>query len=126
MTLDLLAGDYAICRLNADAALPTSVASAAFWSVTRTADELSLVCEAGDAPAGSAAERGYRGLKVRGPLSFSQVGVIASLSSVLAAASLSIFVVSTYDTDYLFVRGVDLDRAIEALRQAGHTVAIDA
>jgi len=72
------------------------------------------------------AQRGYRGLAVRGPLDFNLVGVLASLAGPLAAASVSIFAVSTFDTDYLFVRESDLDRAVAALRHAGHTVAIDA
>jgi hypothetical protein len=71
------------------------------------------------------AQRGYRGLVVRGPLDFSQVGILAALSAVLAAASISLFVVSTYDTDYLFVRDEDLNRAVAVLHAAGHTLAID-
>ena len=71
------------------------------------------------------AQRGYRGLTVRGPLDFSLVGIAAALSRVLAEASISIFMLSTYDTDCLFVRGADLDRAVAALRDAGHAVVID-
>jgi hypothetical protein len=72
------------------------------------------------------AKRGYRGLAVRGPLDFSLVGIVASLGAALAAASISIFLVSTHDTDYLFVRDADLNRAVATLRGAGHAVVIDA
>lgn len=116
---------YAICRLDVDAPLP-GWATRAFWSITRTANELSIVCASDDVPADVQAQRGYRGLAVRGPLDFSLVGVVAALAGTLAAASISIFVVSTHDTDYLFVRGADLDRAIAALRGAGQVVVTGA
>jgi hypothetical protein len=121
VTLDVMPGAYAICRLDADASLP-DWATRAFSSITRTAGELSIVCASGGVPAGVQAQREYRGLVVRGPLDFSLVGIVAQLSATLAAAEISIFVVSTHDTDYLFVRAADLERAIAALRGAGHTV----
>ena len=93
------------------------------FSITRSASELSIVCGSEQVPADVLAQRGYRGLAVRGPLDFSLVGIMASLAGALAAASVSIFVVSTYDTDYLFVRDADFGRAAAALRGAGHTVA---
>jgi uncharacterized protein len=126
VTLDVLSGSYAICRLSADSPIPSWVSRAAFFSTTRTASELSIVCALEDVPPGVQAQRGYRGLVVRGPLDFNLVGVLASLAGPLAAASVSIFAVSTFDTDYLFVREADLDRAVAALRNSGHTVAIDA
>ena len=126
MTLDVLPASYAICRLSADAALPSWARSRAFSSVTRTAGELSIVCAADDVPDDVAAERGYRVLAVRGPLDFGLVGIVAALSTVLASAAISIFVVSTYDTDYLLVRGTDLERAAGALRAAGHEVVTGA
>jgi hypothetical protein len=122
VTLDVMPESYAICRLPAGAALPSWPRSKAFSSVTRTAAELSIVCVADDVPDGVRAERGYRLLAVRGPLDFGLVGVVAALSAVLASAAISIFVVSTYDTDFVLVRGADLDRAGGALRAAGHEV----
>jgi hypothetical protein len=126
VTLDLLPGSYAVSRVDANAPLPPWACTAGFSSVTRTAHELSIVCAAEDVPADVQAQRGYRGLAVRGILDFSLVGVVAHLAGALAAASISIFVVSTYDTDYLFVREADLDRAVGALRGAGHTVVTGA
>jgi hypothetical protein len=90
--------------------------------VTRSDTELSVVCREEDVPAGASAERGWRALEVAGPLDFSLTGIVASLVSPLADAAVPIFVLSTFDTDYLLVREPDLPRAVEALRAAGHTV----
>jgi hypothetical protein len=122
VTLDLLAGSYAICRLSADTPVPSWASRAAFSSTTRTSNELSIVCASEDVPPDVQAQRGYRGLVVRGPLDFNLVGILASLAGPLAAASVSVFAVSTFDTDYLFVRESDLHRAIAALRNSGHIV----
>ena len=123
MTLDLLPGSFAICRLDANAAVPPWASRRGFSSITRTKDELSIVCASDEVPDAVQAKRGYQGLIVRGPLDFSLVGIVASLAGPLAAGSIPIFVVSTYDTDALFVRGADLDRAVAVLRAAGHSVA---
>ena len=125
MTLDVLPGSFAVCRLSADAPLPPWASDAAFSSVTRTPHELSILCDGDAVPADVEAQREFRALMVRGPLDFSLTGILAALAGALAAAAVSIFPVSTYDTDYLFVRSVDLNRSIAALRNAGHTV-IDA
>jgi hypothetical protein len=122
MTLDVLPGSFAVCRLSADASLPVWASGAAFSSVTRTPHELSILCDGEAVPADVQAQRDFRALMVRGPLDFSLTGILAALSGALAAAAVSIFPVSTYDTDYLFVRSVDLNRSIAALRAAGHTV----
>jgi len=122
VTLDLMTGSFAICRLEPHAVVPPWATGMAFSSITRTANELSIVCASGAVPDAVLAQRGYRALTVRGPLDFSLVGIAAALTRILAEASISIFLVSTYDTDYLFVREADLDRAVAALRAAGHTV----
>ncbi len=121
-TLDLVPGSYAICRWAAEAPLPPWVMQGAFFSVTRTPAELSAVCDAGAVPSGVKAEGPWSMLVVRGPLAFNTTGVLAGLATPLAAAGISIFALSTYDTDYVLVRYDDLERAVEALRQAGHTV----
>jgi hypothetical protein len=122
IALDVMPGSYSICRLDATAAVPPWAARSGFASVTRTGNELSIVCAADDVPDAVHAQRGYRGLAVRGPLDFGLVGIVASLAGALAAAAISIFVVSTHDTDYLFVPEADVDRAVDALRAAGHSV----
>ena len=70
-------------------------------------------------------ERGWRCLRVEGPLDFSEIGVLASLSSVLATTGVSLFAISTFDTDYLLVGEADLERSVTALREAGHRLAED-
>jgi len=90
--------------------------------VSRTPEELSIVCEEDHIPSGVHAERGFAGLKVVGPLDFSAVGVLAALTAPLAAAGISLFSISTFDTDYILVRLTDLPDAIDALRESGHIV----
>ena len=109
-------------RLAADSLLPPWVTDAEFFSVTRTSDELSIVCSADQIPSGLASETGWRVLKVTGPFALSEVGVLAALSAPLAAAEVSLFAISTFDTDYLLVSEKQLDAAIAALRAAGHRV----
>jgi hypothetical protein len=113
----------AVCRLPPGAPLPAwALAGSGFASITRTADELSIVCTETLVPAGVQAESGFRVLKVQGPLPFEATGIIARLAAVLAAAGISMLALGTYDTDYLLVRESRLDAAIAALRADGHTV----
>jgi len=119
--LELLPATFAIFRLGAAAQVP-EWATGEFVSITRTPDELSIVCPQGNAAEGTQHEPGWRCLRVAGPLDFSMVGVIASLTGALAAASISVFVVSTFDTDYLLVKEGDLKAAVESLSAAGQTI----
>jgi hypothetical protein len=123
LTLELVAGRYAVCRLGASDAVPAWAEGGPFVSVTRTDAELSIVCPEEAVPPRTSAERGWRCLRVVGPLGFGMTGVLASLAGPLASSGVSIFVVSTYDTDYLMVQERDLERAADALARAGHTVA---
>jgi hypothetical protein len=122
LDLDLMPGAYAICRWSADATLPDWAYQGGFVSVTRTPAELSAVCAFDAVPAGTLCEGPWRILTVRGPLDFALTGVVASLAAPLADAGVSIFAISTYDTDYILVRSAIVDRAVEALRGAGHRV----
>jgi L-amino acid N-acyltransferase YncA len=122
LTLVPLEGTYAVCRLDADAPLPAWVAGGPFVSITRTADDLSLVCCEEAVPEGVWCERGWRCLRVAGTLEFSLVGVLTSLLDPLTAAGVSVFVLSTFDTDFLLVKQPDFQRAEEVLRRAGHAV----
>src|SRR5512145_1601288 len=94
----------AICRLAADADLPPWAAQGRFVSVSRTAEELSVVVEEKRIPNGVRAEGPWRALKVEGPIPFSTVGVLASIVDPLARADISVFAISTFDTDYVLVR----------------------
>ena len=122
MTLELLAGSYAVVRLDARERLPDWAGEGPFVSITRTDAELSVVCPQEAVPPAARAERGWRCLRVAGPLGFGMTGILASLAGPLASSGVSIFVVSTYDTDYLMMQQRDLDRGIDALARAGHTV----
>jgi hypothetical protein len=94
-----------------------------FFSITRTPHELSVVCDVGTVPADVKAVGPWVVLAVRGPLDFSLTGVLAELATPLATAGISIFAVSTYDTDHLVVRSYDLDGAVRVLREAGHSIS---
>jgi hypothetical protein len=123
LTLILLEDTFAVCRLSAGASLPPWATGAAFFSVTRTPDELSIACPQSAVPEGIRCERDWRCLRVGGVLDFSLVGIMAALTAPLAAAGVSIFALSTFDTDYLLVKQNDLSAALGALRAAGHVIA---
>lgn len=118
LTLSLLPETLAVARLPAGAALPGWVDwSDPFVTVSRTRDELSVVCPEARVPAEAQAERGWRGFKVEGPLDFALTGILARLAAPLAEAGISIFAISTFDTDYLLVRAHDLAAATSVLQR---------
>ncbi len=125
MTLDVLPGRLAVCRLAPSASVAPWMGEGALSSVTRTDAELSVVCDEAAVPDGVTAEAGWRALRVRGPLDFALTGVLAGLAHTLAEAGVSIFAVSTFDTDVLLVKADRLDGAAAALRAAGHAVVSD-
>jgi hypothetical protein len=120
--LIVLPGEFAVCRLPADAALPPAPSGTAFWSVTVTSDEISIVCQADNIPADAEVHRGLRAIKAEGPIEFDVVGVLGSLTAPLSQAKVSVFGVSTYDTDYILVSDHDLRQAATALKVAGHRI----
>ncbi len=124
LTVAVLPGSYAVCRLDPDGPIPgwALALRGPVASVTRTADELSIVSEEASVPTGVRQEAGWRALRVAAPHALELVGVLAALTGPLAAAGLPLFSISTFDTDYLLVRAADLDRAVVALTAAGHTV----
>src|SRR5262249_4398871 len=122
LTIAVLDETFAISRLDARAGLPPWALGGSFVSITYTVEELSIVCVESSVPEDVRCVRGWRCLKVAGPLDFSLTGVLASLADPLASASISLFSISTFDTDYLMIREVDLEHAIAALVHAGHVV----
>jgi uncharacterized protein len=122
MRLIVLEDEFGIARLKADAPVPKWATRGAITSVTRTDAELSIVCMAHAIPEGIKTEKSWKCLKIVGPLDFSLTGVLQSIAGPLAAAGLSIFAISTYDTDYILVHAQALDAAIETLRAAGHQI----
>jgi len=123
LTLSILDGAFAICRLDANSQVPEWAMAGDFFSVTCAADEMSIVCSQDVVPDGVRGERDWRCFRVEGPLDFSLTGILNSLTAPLAAAGVSIFAISTFDTDYLLVNDKDFDRAVEHLVAAGHIIA---
>jgi hypothetical protein len=121
--LSVLTGRFAVCRLAPGAPIPEWAQRGAFVSVTRTAEELSVVCDEEYVPAEARAERGWRCFKLHGPFTFSETGVLAAITRPLAEAGISLFAVSTFDTDYVLVKVADFERALNALGKAGHAVS---
>jgi uncharacterized protein len=122
MRISLLPGAYAIARLAPGAPLP-GWTRGAFVSITRTAEELSIVCEDEAVPDGVRVDRGWRLLQVEGPIPFEMTGVAASLVGPLGAARISVNLIATFDTDYLMVKRETLDAAMAALQGAGHDLS---
>ena len=122
LILDLLSDELAVCRLPVDAAVPNWAWSGELTSITCSDDELSVVCVADPVPDDVQHTAGWRAFKVRGPLDFGLVGILAGLSSTLAKAEIPIFAISTSDTDYLLVRNEQLEAAVDALTAAGYRV----
>jgi len=120
LNLSLLPESLAICRLDRDAPIPDWAYSESFYSLTRTTDELSIVCVQSNVPSGTKCEKGFRCLKIEDKLDFSEIGILASLTTTLANARISILAISTFDTDYILFKEHNLKKAIEVLREAGH------
>jgi hypothetical protein len=122
LELSLLPERFAISRLSADSPIPAWATQGPVFSVTRTGDELSVVTELSLVPVGVQSQPGWRVLKDRGPFVLSEIGVLAAVAGPLAEAKVSLFAVSTFDTDYLLVASETLSTAIAALQRAGHTI----
>lgn len=123
MELAVEDGLLAVCRLPPRAPLPDWAGRARrFLTVSRTAEELSITADAEVVPAETSCARGYRAIRVEGPLALDLVGVLAGIAGPLADAGVSIFAISTYDTDYVLMKAGDLARAVAALERAGHRV----
>ena len=124
LPLEVLAETLAVCRLPADAPVPLwATGPSRFLTVSRTSEELSITAVQASVPPELRCERDYRALRVKGPLPLNLIGVLAAIADPLAAAGLSIFAISTFDTDYVLVKARDLEPAIAALERAGHQVS---
>lgn len=116
MTLEVLHSNYVICKLKRTTSIPEDVE---FFSLTATNKEISLVCEEIKAPQEGTIETGFRAMRIKGVLDFSLTGITAWISGILAQAGISIFSVSTYETDYFLVREEDLEQSITVLKNKG-------
>ena len=122
LALSVLPKTFVICKLPADAPVPAWATQGKFFSITHTSEELSVVAEADVVPENLREDMNWRAMKAHGPFAFSEVGVLAALVAPLTEAGISVFTISTFDTDYLFTGESQLQAAAAALRKAGHTV----
>jgi len=123
LALQVLRGTYTIYRLSPATSLPTEVLKSSFLSVTKTEEELSIVCDSSLMLDAETSESGWSCIKVLGPLDFALTGILARLSGILAEADISIFAVSTYDTDYILVKADKLSETVARLSDSGYTVS---
>jgi uncharacterized protein len=124
LTMKLLSEKYGVCRLDKEEAIPSWAYKGEFFSITKTADELSILCLEENIPADIRCEGDWRILKVEGPLDFSLIGILSKISGVLAHQDISIFAVSTYDTDYILVKESNVESAVEALNKDGYEIKL--
>lgn len=110
---------FGICRLKANEKLPEWVISSSIFSITRTKEELSVICPVNVIPENIECEINWNCFKVKGPLDFDQIGILSKISNTLYENEISIFVMSTYDTDYIFVKQKNCKAAFYALETAG-------
>jgi len=121
LSFSVLSKSFVIAKLEPGASVPGTVMdSRDFMSVTRTDDELSIVCSEHAGTGLAKVDGPWRAMKIRGPFAFDQTGVLASFLDPLANASIGIFAASTFDTDYVLVKSENLERAVQALQSAGH------
>ncbi len=124
LTMRLLKDRYGVCRLVKNEPIPEWAKNSPFYSITKTSDELSIVCSQDSIPNDIKCEKDWRILKVEGTLDFSLIGILSSISTILAQKEISIFAVSTYDTDYILVKEKDIKKAISALSSEQYEIIV--
>lgn len=121
MKLVLLSQQLAVCRLSPQNDIPSwALQQRSLLSITYTHDELSIICHASSVPIDVQSEKYWQAIKVQGPLDFSLTGVLSSLATPLAAENIPIFVISTFDTDYILVKEQSVEHARVVLERQGH------
>jgi uncharacterized protein len=119
MSLTVLPERLAVCSVDKDQPIPMwALESGNFYSITRTRDELSIVSYEGVVPVEVEAEKGWVAIKVDGPLEFNLIGIISAITTVLAENKISVFAISTYDTDYILVKEEDIKTAKTVLSKS--------
>ena len=115
MKLQIIPGSYSILQLPACAPIPDWVYASSFCSITKTSDELSIVCEGANNSFQGKTEDNWALIKIAGPLDFSLTGILSSLANPLAQNGISLFAISTFDTDYILVKKESLGKSVEIL-----------
>ena len=121
LNLNILEGSFSIHRLSPNDGIPKEIYRNPCYSITRTDEEISVVCSSSVPLDSEKSETGWSCIKILGPLDFSLTGILADIASVLAKAEISIFAVSTFDTDYVLIKSEKLQSAKKALQQAEYT-----
>jgi hypothetical protein len=122
LKLSLLPDLLAVCRIEHGQEIPTWATEGGFFSLSRTRDELSVICSSDSVPGNVRASRGWRAIKIEGPIDLDLVGILVSVAVPLAHAGIGILPVGTFDTDYILVRDRQLGEALKALRTTGFNV----
>lgn len=122
LTLSLLKDKFGVCRLNSNECIPSWGTRSEFFSITKTLDELSIVCSEEYIPKDIKCEREWKALKIEGPLDFSLIGILSKISRLLAKEGISIFAISTYDTDYILVKENHIENAVSVLSNNKYNV----
>ena len=120
--LSVLPDNYSIYKFKSESEIPDWINSSDFYSVTKTKDEISVVGLQIDISINSICNRDWRVLKIAGPLDFSLIGIIADVSITLKNKNIPVFIISTYDTDYILIKQKDLTKGIKALKEKGHKI----
>ena len=123
--ISVLKDDYKVCRMSTFEDIPAWILDTPLSSITRTAEELSIVCPNSVAPDQLKCEQDWKCLKIHGPFGFDEVGIIASLTKVLADVNISVFVLSTFDTDNILVKRFNIEKAAKVLADNGHEIYFD-
>jgi uncharacterized protein len=124
LVMKLINGNYGVCRLDKDDKIPEWAYEGGLFSITKTEEELSILCLQESIPTGVKFEGDWRILKIEGPLDFSLVGILSKISGILALHNISIFAISTYDTDYILVKENNINTAVKALRGQGYEIRV--
>ena len=120
MKFTILRGPFTICRLDATAEVPGWATNGSFCSITRTPNELSVICDEAQVPLETRAERGFSCIQLQGPFGFQEIGILELFLGPLARSGVPVFALSTYDTDWILVQKKHWENALSALGRAGH------
>lgn len=124
LNLKLLKGEYSVCRFDKNDEIPKWIFNEEFFSITKTEDELSIVCLQDNIKENIKCEKGWKVLKIEGPLDFSLIGILSRISTLMANNDISIFAISTYDTDYILIKEESINKAIKVLEDSNYNIIL--
>jgi hypothetical protein len=122
LSLSSIPERFAVCQIDHQAKIPDWAFEGEFSFISRTPDELSIICPANFIPPEIQYVAGWRGLKIEGPFDFNEIGVLAAITAPLAQAHISLLTVSTFDTDYIFLQESQFETAVDILEAVGHEI----